>query len=139
MRLPQRKNRERLAINMTPMIDVVFLLIIFFLVSSHLAKQETQMEMDLPAASSGHTPEENEQPRVIVNVLPNGRMFLGSGEVSEASLDRRMKQAVATEGRDLEIRIRADRRVIYGHVEPILLACAKAGLWNVTFTVVRGK
>ena len=139
MRLPQRNQRERLAINMTPMIDVVFLLIIFFLVSSHLAKQETQMEMDLPNALSGQTPEENEQPRVIVNVLPDGRMFLGSGEVSEASLDRRMKQAVATEGRDLEIRIRADRRVIYGHVEPILLACAKAGLWNVTFTVVRGK
>ena len=40
-------------INLTSLIDVVFLLIIFFLVSSHLAKQESQLELPLPVADSG--------------------------------------------------------------------------------------
>ena len=40
---------------MTPMIDVTFLLIIFFLVSSHLAQQELQVDLELPAAASGET------------------------------------------------------------------------------------
>ncbi len=55
MRLPtqQHTDRGRLDVKMTPMIDIVFLLIIFFLVSSHLAKQEVQLDLDLPAAESG--------------------------------------------------------------------------------------
>ena len=45
-------SRGEVGFNMTPMIDIVFLLIIFFIVSSHLARQETQLELALPAASS---------------------------------------------------------------------------------------
>ena len=59
--------------NMAPLIDVVFLLIIFFLVSSHLAQQEVQLELDLPTAASGQSPGEDQTRRVVVNVLPDGR------------------------------------------------------------------
>ncbi|MCA9180756.1 MAG: biopolymer transporter ExbD, partial [Planctomycetales bacterium] len=45
MRTPKLLAAGSASINMTPMIDVVFLLIIFFLVSSHLAKQENQVEL----------------------------------------------------------------------------------------------
>jgi hypothetical protein len=38
-------------------------------------------------------------------------------------------------GSDLEVRIRADRSVPYGFVEPILLACVEANIWNITFAV----
>ena len=47
MRVPSNLRSGSLGFNMTPMIDVVFLLIIFFLVSSHLAKQEVQMPLPL--------------------------------------------------------------------------------------------
>ena len=53
MRVPLSNRRHRLEMNMTPMIDVVFLLIIFFLVSSHLQKQEAHAELDLPTAETG--------------------------------------------------------------------------------------
>ncbi|MBT6848587.1 MAG: biopolymer transporter ExbD, partial [Planctomycetaceae bacterium] len=53
MQTPRYARSKETGFNMTPMIDVVFLLIIFFLVSSHLARQETQLELDLPEASSG--------------------------------------------------------------------------------------
>jgi len=59
MRVVSNLSRGSLGFNMTPMIDVVFLLIIFFLVSSHLAQQETQLELDLPEATSGTRPTED--------------------------------------------------------------------------------
>ena len=40
-------------------------------------------------------------------------------------------------GQDLEVRIRSDRTVPYARVEPVMLSCAKAGIWNVTFAVYR--
>ena len=52
MRVPSNLARGSLGFSMTPMIDVVFLLIIFFLVSSHLAQQEVQLDLDLPAKAS---------------------------------------------------------------------------------------
>ncbi|NLE37816.1 MAG: biopolymer transporter ExbD, partial [Pirellulaceae bacterium] len=74
MRVPNNLSRGGLGFNMTPMIDVVFLLIIFFLVSSHLARQEVQLELDLPAAVSGRQADEKEGVRrVVVNILPEAR------------------------------------------------------------------
>ena len=81
MRIPNNHSRGSVGFNMTPMIDIVFLLIIFFLVSSHLARQETQLELDLPAAASGHRAEDDDRARrVIVNVLANPRTANGQDD-----------------------------------------------------------
>ena len=53
MRLPKYQDRGSLEFNMTPMIDVTFQLIIFFLVSSHLAQQEIQVDVDLVSVGDG--------------------------------------------------------------------------------------
>ena len=52
MRVPTRSVSGEVGFNMTPMIDVVFQLIIFFLLSSHLAKQEKEVPLPLPVSSS---------------------------------------------------------------------------------------
>ncbi len=142
MRLPPARARGGLGFNMTPMIDVVFLLIIFFLVSSHLAQQETQLELDLPTAASGERPAEDEIRRVVVNVVPDGgplpRLQVGSKAVAPEDLDRLIGYESRQAGGKIEVRIRADRRVPYRVVEPIMIACARAGVWKVTFAVVAG-
>jgi len=123
---------------MTPMIDVVFNLIIFFLLSSHLARQEVQLQLDLPAATTG----ERQSPapasrRVVLQVLPNGQLSLGARAIEAAQLTTELKAEQAKSSGDLEVRIRADRRVPYRHVEPILKSCAALGIWRLTFAVVR--
>lgn len=123
--------------NMTPLIDVVFLLIIFFLVSSHLARQETQLELNLPSAVSSHEAAAESRPRVSVNVLADGRILLGSAESDPAEITERLRFERDRSGDDMEVRIRSDRTVPYGNVEPVLLACAEAGIWNVTFAVYK--
>ena len=136
MRLPNRKSAA-VGINMTPMIDVTFQLIIFFLLSSHLAQQETQMELDLPTAASGRQAIDDERPRLSVNVRSDGNVMLGSTETQPRDMARRLRIERDRLGGDLEVRIRADRSVPYSAVEPVLLACADAQIWNVTFAVFK--
>ena len=144
MRVPANYTRGAVDFNMTPMIDVVFLLIIFFLVSSHLAQQEVQVDLDLPTAGEGRSPEDDQARRVVVNVLsqqrPGEQIMVAGRMVGE----RELKQLIVAENnqskqaqRRLEVRIRSDRRVPYRVVEPIMVACAEAGVWKVTFAVTR--
>ena len=120
---------------MTPMIDVVFLLIIFFLVSSHLARQETQLELDLPEASSGEQVEVSTAPRIVINVTEFGEFMLAGRQVTAEQLQQQLGNRIRKEGRAVEVRIRSDRNIAFAKVHPIMLACAKVGIWNVTFAV----
>ena len=137
MRAPARTSGAGLDINMTPLVDIVFLLIVFFVVSSHLAKQEVQLQLDLPGSSSARRAAATHARRLVVNVLPGGQLMLTGRVVSIEELEK----MVAHEGRSakelLEVRIRSDRNVPYGRIEPVLLACARAGVWNVSFAVVQ--
>jgi biopolymer transport protein ExbD len=133
MRLPQRRPLNA-QINMTPMIDVTFQLIIFFLLSSRLAQQEA-LDLNLPVAASSSPTADDERPRLSVNVSPDGQVFFGSMQVQPVDMARLLHRQRDRLGNDLEVRIRADRQVLYGVIEPILLACADANIWNVTFAV----
>ena len=135
-----RNRRGSIQPNMTPMIDVVFLLIIFFLVSSHLARQEVQAELDLPIAMSGEEDPQTEQPRITINLIAtdgNYEIRLGSLPVAVEELSERLASEVARSSDHLEVRIRGDRNAPYKIVSPILAACARQGLWNVSFVVIR--
>lgn len=136
MRVPTSLRSGEVGFNMTPMIDVVFLLIIFFLVSSHLAKQEAQMELPLPVADSGEKPND-EARRLTLNVTADGSMLLAGRPIDRDELKQRLKQARDEHGQDVEIRIRGDRNVPYSAVSPIMLSCARTGIWKVTFGVYR--
>jgi len=135
MRLPVRDPSVGLGFNMTPMIDVVFLLIIFFLVSSHLARRENQLELPLPLAATGQEISDDQTRRLTLNVLDDGELLLAGRTVLPHQLAEELLQRGRSEPADLELRIRASRHVAYGAVSPILLDAARAGIWNVHFAV----
>jgi biopolymer transport protein ExbD len=118
------------------MIDVVFLLIIFFLVSSHLARQESQLPLPLPVAESGEEVTEARE-RVVVNLLADGSIMLAGRTVDPDELQRRLSNEVAAGATDLEVRIRSDRDVAFQFIQPILLAISKARVNDVTFAVTK--
>ena len=120
---------------MTPLIDVVFLLILFFLLSSHLARQETELMLPLPAAQSGQREADAHRPRLTVNVLGDGSLLVANRGVALEEMTGLLAERQMAHGDALEVRIRADRSVPYSRVEPVMLACARAGIWNVAFAV----
>ena len=137
MQIPQHKSNRKYGFNMTPMIDVVFLLIIFFLVSSHLARQESQMDLELPIASSGQDDVDMETPRLTINVKSDGSLWLAGRPIAKEQLQQKFAEARSREGENIEVRIRGSRAAPYSTVEPIMLACTGAKIWNVTYAVYR--
>lgn len=137
MKAPRYKPTKKYGFNMTPMIDVVFLLIIFFLVSSHLARQENQIEMRLPVAKSADDDANQDAPRVTVNVKEDGTTWIAGRPVAPEVLTQRLTVARDQQGENLEVRIRGSRVAPYAFFEPIMLACTESGIWNVTFAVYR--
>ena len=137
MRIPTRTQDRGFAFNITPLIDVVFLLFIFFLVASHFIRNELVERVDLPLASQGQDDEESAN-RLIVTVLPAGDLLLGQVAITEAEFEQRLQDLVAVHGATLvELRIRADRSVVYARIEPLLLAAARHGVTRVRFAVLR--
>jgi biopolymer transport protein ExbD len=132
MRTPRLGREDRSeGPNMTPMIDVVFLLIIFFLVSSNLAQRETRLELDLPRAPSGapSTPKDSEG--LVVNITAQGETLLGAIRVSPAELVERLRDEAAQRGAPPRVRLRGDRNAPYAVIEPALAACAEAGVADI--------
>ena len=130
MKFPSFSKGGEVGFNMTPMIDVVFQLIIFFLVSSHLAKQEVQLKLPLPTAQTGLQEKPSEKPRLTVNVLADGTMLLAGRQVTAEELRARLVERQKDLGKDVEVRIRGDRSTAYKHVEPVMLSCYRAGIWS---------
>lgn len=139
MQIPRYQPVRKLGFNMTPMIDVVFLLIIFFLVSSHLQKQETQQELDLPVASSAESDLDQELPRVTINILDSGDLLVAGRPLTRAQLVPMLTAVRKEKGEDVEVRIRSSRAAPWSKIEPVMISCTKSGIWNVGFAVYRNE
>lgn len=138
MKIPVRHRGGGLKFNLTPMIDVVFNLIIFFLAASHIARSEITADVELPRASTGGPEKADLSRRLIVTILPDGAMNVGGREFLLPQVEQLIAEG-HVEGEaseEFEVRIRTDRRVPYQHIEPLLLACARAGVTNVKFNVL---
>ena len=135
MRVPSRE-RSSLRFNITPLIDVVFLLIIFFLVASHIARSQAQESVDLPDAVrvADDAPAPNQ---FTVTVLADGTLSVGGTEVTFEQLEFQLEAITGDESAPPEVRIRGDRASSFKLIEPILLRCAALGISDVKFAVTK--
>ncbi len=134
MQVPSTQNRRPVGANMTPMIDVVFLLIIFFLVSSHLARQENHLPLDLPLATT-HGPLDLERIALTISIDADTQVRVGGDVVDMPTLRSVLADLYRREGIAAAVRIRTDRGVQYRYVEPILREAVAAGITDATIAV----
>ena len=138
MQVPKPDKKPSVSFNMTPMIDVVFLLIIFFLVSSNLVQQESLIALDLPTAKTSRMPKSSESNtrKITINITGEDHLFLGMTPVHREQLRQYLTRLAAEQSRSdkpIEVNIRTDRRVPYRAIEPLLVICSQAGIDNVSF------
>jgi biopolymer transport protein ExbD len=117
-------------IDMSPMIDMVFLLIIFFMVASHFNKIDSP-EIDLPIASNARTPEDLEGRRNIT-VLKNGDMLFGSVPIKVDEIEPKIKKTIKYIPK-LKIYLRAHQNTPHKHVRKVMEKCAEAGAYHIVF------
>lgn len=120
-------------INVTPLIDVVMVLIVFYLIVGQLAGQRLA-ELDLPTAALGSL-EQPDRP-LIIEVVGDGSIVADGVPVTPESLEE-LVQARAAQRPDLPVHVRADRRAPYAHVAPVVEACRRAGLTSLRLVSLR--
>ncbi|MCE9673083.1 biopolymer transporter ExbD [Myxococcus stipitatus] len=107
----QDNEEEITGINVTPLVDIVLVLLIIFMVTANFIVRET-VEVDLPRAANG-----GETVQGLVNVVldKEGKLYFDGTEVSEADLSRKVAEAVAKD-KDTRAIISADQSIAYGQV-----------------------
>lgn len=119
--------------NLTPLIDVVFLLLVFFMLTSHFVREEA-MNIDLPVAESGEATGEDDQLEVVVDA--DGRFLLNDHFVEAGALEATLHKAL--QGRSNKVvRIRGDRGAALGTAVSVLDAARKAGAASVDIVTER--
>ena len=121
------------SINMTPMVDVIFQLIIFFMVGTKFAEMERNISLQVPQVSEVKTLTPAPERRVI-NVYRDGRVALDRQMVSLDQLTGRLAQA-RQEYADLGVLVRGDAEGAFQNVASVLGACRQAGVSNLGISV----
>jgi biopolymer transport protein ExbD len=121
-------------INLTPLIDCVFLLLIFFLVATRFAEEDRELDVQLPSASHA-TPLVMSPNDLDLYIDENGKYFLGSrGPLDLPAVDKMLADISANQPTAKAVKIRADLKCDWDYVVRALDTCHKHGLHDVKAT-----
>ena len=127
MNFTQRNRRPEIALDMTPLIDVVFLLLIFFMVSTTFAVT-SGIDVNLPSSKTIRIEERTD--KIELSVTGAGDLFWDNAEVNEQVLIARF-QSMAQENPDMLVVIRADTQAMHGRVFFVMDAAREAGFHRI--------
>ena len=145
MRL-KRAHVESPEINMTPVIDIVFQLMIFFLIATQVKKTETEAELVLPMSRNAQEVQQEEIP-LIVNILKpeisKARPYVVMAQTFDLA---GFKEFMKSRKRYFDqlhqempvLRIRADKDSQFQQIQDCLIACRDVGIWQVRLTTLKG-
>ncbi|MEZ6135430.1 MAG: biopolymer transporter ExbD [Pirellulaceae bacterium] len=128
MPLKTRTSEELPSVNLTPMIDVVFLLIIFFMVGTQFTESERQIDIQLPSAGNLNAMIAAPGRREVV-VSSDGSIYLDGQPLSTETLTQRLRE-MRMQYPDLRVAVRADGDAMQKHVVPVYGALNAAGVDN---------
>ncbi len=130
MQFSRKQNQDSASlVEMTPMIDIVFLLIIFFMVAAQFA-QQARLELNLPE-EQGESQQDAQNTGLVINIREDGEIVLETDAppITIAVLDERIKAAIANEGAPWEsLLIRADENAASASLNEVLRLLNKHGL-----------
>lgn len=126
MRISRKLGDEEEAVNLMPLIDMVFLLLIFFLVATTISNEEREIGVQLPGTSMVQ-PLSAPPRQLIVNILADGTLKVAGRAYERDELAELLKRAAENEP-DRDVLIRADERSIHRYFAEVARLCRKAGV-----------
>ena len=131
-----RKRKQEVTVNLTPLIDVVFLLLIFFMVSTSFTR-ETQIKLELPKASV--EPLESKIDSLEISIDKEGRYFVNGKGLVNSTIDTLIKaiQPSIAENKEISVIISADAATPYQSVVTAMDATSQLGVINLKMATQR--
>jgi biopolymer transport protein ExbD len=126
-----RRPDEELAFQLTPMIDMTFLLLIFFMVTTKISKEQIKQEIKLPVASNASIPPEASN-RDVISIDDQGRYFIAQTPADKKQLANHLKQRFESTP-PLRLYIRADKNTPGKQIKEVMKMAADAGALDVIF------
>lgn len=118
-------------IPIAPMIDIVFILLVFFIATDSMKDAEKELDVSLPSASTSADLNRASK-EIIVNVLRDGTLIVNQDKLRMVDLAMRLRKMKP----ESTIMVRADAKVFHEHVVSVLDACAAANMKNVAIVTV---
>jgi biopolymer transport protein ExbD len=126
---------EPAAMQLAPMIDIVFLLLIFFIVTWQFSRSETELDVSVPTAEEGAVLD-RPKGEIIINILADNTIRVEGNTVDLNQLQDKLA-AIARQFENQPVRIRGDGQVAYQRIVEVIDTCQKAGIWNISFATQR--
>ena len=126
---------DRRGLPIAPLIDIVFLLLIFFLVATTFYEVEKDITIRLAESNQGDT-RAPERRIVVVNVKESGILVVNE-RVRTAEEVEDMLRSMKTEARDFSVVVRCDRKTYHEHFVRVLDLCERVGVGRVAIAIVQ--
>lgn len=132
----RRPPKEPLEVNITPLIDVVFLLLIFFMVTTTFQK-DAELNINLPQASATETADKTKPIEISIN--QNGRYYINGKELTNgrAQTIQNALQEASLGQKDRALVIRGDAKANYQNVITVMDVASKLGLVNISLATAQ--
>ena len=128
----RRRLQQKVGIDMTPMIDSVFLLLIFFMIASSIIKDQG-IQVTLPHAKSAESQPDRD---LVISISREGVIYLNEVRVAKKDLYQKLRKLYKEVKRDFLI-IRADEVIEYGVLVEVMDIARLAGIYNVSLSTKR--
>lgn len=128
-----QKSRALSSLDLTPLIDVVFQLIIFFLVATEFDSEDRELDVTLPKASEAR-PLTSKPEEVFVSIDRNGGYFMKGRQCSLGEVETFLREAKTDNPLSQSVVLRADKNVALDHVVAVMNLCNKVGMADYTIT-----
>jgi biopolymer transport protein ExbD len=131
MNFRTRAKPDTFGFQIAPMVDILLVLLVFFIVTWNFALSENELDVKIPNASKAK-PTEQYVGQVVVNVRADGTLVFNRQPIAPDELQKKLTD-LAKLYPDQAVILRGDERVDYGHIAKVLDMCSAANIWNVAF------
>ena len=132
-----RPDQEDVSLNLAPLIDVVFLLLIFFLVTARFQQEDHELDVQLPTASEAR-PLTVEPAELFVGIDQQGQYFIDGRQMTLQEVDEVIRRAAINNPMNQSVIIRADKRVPLDFAAQVMNLCNRHAVRDYTLTTETG-
>lgn len=122
---------EPAGFQLAPMIDIVFLLLIFFIVTFEITRQEVDLKVFVPTSTEG-VDKKRALSEIVINIREGGETIVNGVELSEEELTTKLRNIVA-EHENQPVRLRGDGKCSWQTMVEVIDIVERAGIWNISF------
>jgi biopolymer transport protein ExbD len=126
-----KDTEDEYSINLPSMTDIIFLLLIFFMVATVLKDATRRLDVQLPESPSGEAAETRP---LTIEMAADGALSLNGEVITEEQLEERLR-AVGAASNQQAVIVKADKRLAYGKVIEVMGLCQAAGLSDIAVAV----